>query len=138
MTPRVARLHRIVGIAGVLAFLVSGLYMHYGLGHLRALDDATRLLYRSRHIYLLLTSLVNLAFGLAASGAGRPRASGRIGSWLMISAPPLAIAAFLTEPHLEDLAKPITQIGMIAVFAGTLLHLVDHLRAVRRADPPAP
>jgi hypothetical protein len=42
---------------GVIAFLVTDLSHE----HLRGMDDARRLLFRSTHLYLLFTSLLSLA-----------------------------------------------------------------------------
>ena len=50
------RFHLGAGLLGVLAFLATGQYHE----HLRGMDDAQRLLFRSAHIYLLLASLLNL------------------------------------------------------------------------------
>src|SRR5262249_56697175 len=58
------RLHLVVGLVGLLAFLASGQYMDLGYDHLRRLDDTRRMLFRSTHIYLLFAALLNLALGL--------------------------------------------------------------------------
>jgi hypothetical protein len=38
--------------------------MDLSYDHLRGLDDTTRMLFRSTHIYLLFAALLNLALGL--------------------------------------------------------------------------
>jgi hypothetical protein len=55
------RFHLIFGLAVVIVFLLTGQYMEYV--HNRQLPDGTRVLYRSRHIYLLLAGLINLVIG---------------------------------------------------------------------------
>ena len=56
------RLHLIIGLTVVVIFLLTGQYMEYV--HNRLLLDGTRMLYRSRHIYLLLAGLLNLILGI--------------------------------------------------------------------------
>ena len=58
------RLHLSVGIAGVIAFLVTGQLMRHHTPPLTALSDSVRLMYRSRHIYILGSALVNLVLSL--------------------------------------------------------------------------
>src|SRR6185369_10697482 len=92
--------------------------------HLRGMDDARRLLFRSTHIYLLFTALVNLALGLHL----RPACGWRWwlrapGSLLVLSSPFLAAAGFFTEPWLTDLDRPYTRPAVYGCFAGMLLHL---------------
>lgn len=57
-------LHLVVGLVGVVGFIATGQYMDLAHDHLRGMDDARRLLFRSTHIYLLFGALVNLALGL--------------------------------------------------------------------------
>jgi hypothetical protein len=90
------RLHLVMGLLAVLAFLASGQYMDLGHDHLRGLDDGTRLLFRSTHIYLLFTALLNLALGLylVESAPGWRRWIQRLGSAAVFIAPPLVGAGF--------------------------------------------
>jgi hypothetical protein len=52
------RIHLVFGLSVMVVFLLTGQYMEYV--HNRLLPDGTRVLYRSRHIYLLLAGLINL------------------------------------------------------------------------------
>jgi len=52
----------IFGLLLVFVFLLTGQYMEYV--HNRTLTDGVRVLYRSRHIYLLLNALINITLGL--------------------------------------------------------------------------
>ena len=54
--------HLIFGLLLVFVFLLTGQYMEYV--HNRTLTDGVRVLYRSRHIYLLLNALINITLGL--------------------------------------------------------------------------
>ena len=125
------RFHLIVGLGGVAAFLASGLYMHFLHDHLRGMSDARRLLYRSTHIYLLLASLANIAYGLYARPAPVwRRYCQTIGSCLILAGPPLLAGAFLTEPWLTDLDRPYTRPAIWSCLAGTVLHLLSQVPAL--------
>lgn len=123
-------LHLIVGWAGVVAFLLSGQYMDRRLDHLRGMDDATRLLFRSTHIYLLFTSLLNVAvgFGLPPELIRWRRWVRLLGSALVLAGPVLTGAAFLTEPWLSGLDRPYTRPAVYGCFAGVILHGLARLR----------
>ena len=119
-------LHLIVGWVGVVAFLVSGQYMDLRLDHLRGMDDATRLLFRSTHIYLLFTSLLNVAvgFGLSREPTRWWRWVRCLGSTLILAGPFLTGAAFLTEPWLSGLERPYSRLAVYGSLTGMLLHLL--------------
>ena len=81
------RLHLLVGLATVVLFGLTGLYLRFRYDDLRGMTDATRLLFRSTQTYLLLSGLLNVAMGLYLAGeSGRGREKGerarrRIASW---------------------------------------------------------
>jgi len=119
------QVHRFVGLAAVIVFVGTGAYMHFRYDHLRGMTDATRLLFRSTHIYLFFTGLLNLALGLYFSPARDPwaRRLQLLGSVLILAAPLLELAAFLREPFLGGLQRPFTKPAVYAALAGMLLHL---------------
>lgn len=134
------RLHLLVGLAAVVLFGLTGLYMHFRYDHLRGMADATRLLFRSTHVYLLFSGLLNLALGLymtGESGSGRERAGDTaaggdllrtIGSVLILIGPLLFLAGFLREPFLGGLARPFSTPALYATLAGMALHWLASLR----------
>ena len=65
------RYHLWVGGLIVVVFLITGQFMRHHGPPMGALSDSTRLMFRSRHIYLLASGLVNLMWG---SICDRPRA----------------------------------------------------------------
>ena len=68
------RLHLAIGIAGLIAFIFTGQYMDRALDHLAGMRDLPRMLYRSAHIYLLFSALLNLVLGFyLVETAGRSR-----------------------------------------------------------------
>jgi hypothetical protein len=121
------RLHLIVGLVALGAFLATGFYMEFGYNHLRDFDDSTRLLIRSSHIYLLFTALLNLVLGLY----GTPAPSGwrawlrRAGSALLLIAPLLCGLAWLREPWLTGLYRPYALPAVVGSFAGVICHLAS-------------
>jgi len=118
-------LHLVVGIAGIVGFLATGLYMHLVHDQLRGMDDARRLLFRSTHIYLLFGSLINLALGLYMGPAsGWRRLVRTAGSILVLATPFLAAAGFIHEPWLSGLARPYSAPAIVGALAGMFLHLI--------------
>jgi hypothetical protein len=121
----VRRLHLAVGLVGVIGFLLTGQYMDRVHDHLRGMDDARRLLFRSTHLYLLFGSLLNLALGLHLSPAAGWRLWVRsAGSLLVLSTPVFAAIGFFTEPWLSDLDRPYTRPTAYGALAGLVLHLI--------------
>ena len=88
-------LHWVVGLVGVIGFLGTGQYMDRCYDHLRGMDDAQRLLFRSTHLYLLFGSLINLALGLYLRPVrGWRRWVRAVGSVLVLASPLLAAVRF--------------------------------------------
>jgi len=133
-----ARAHWIVGALGVLAFLASGLDMHLRHDHLAGFDRATRLSFRSIHIYLLFASLLNVAVAPRVAPAARRWAAGAaaVGSLLLLAGPPLLAAAFWREPLEPGLDRNLTRLGVMASAAGLALLTAAQLGR-RRSAPEA-
>jgi hypothetical protein len=128
------RLHLCLGAIGVVAFLVTGQYMDLRYAHLRGMADAPRLLFRSAHIYLLFSSLLNLLLGIyGRNGASALRRRLQaVGSAFIIIGPFLFTLAFLKEPWFHGFERPFSRWAIYASFAGVLLHLAGH---AGRRDP---
>jgi hypothetical protein len=122
------RLHLIVGHIVVLAFIASGQIMAHHEPHMAALSPEVRLLFRSRHIYLLAGALVNLMAGLYLQlrPAGWRRVLQLTGSVFLLLAPVLLLIAFLTEPQygLRGTLR-FGRGGILAMALGTLAHLLS-------------
>ena len=88
------------------------------------------MLYRTRHIFILMSGLLHLGIGTYFSS--RPTAIRRAlqitGSILITAATVLFTIAFFYEPHLEDLRTPLSLAGTITIAVGTLLHLFSGVR----------
>jgi uncharacterized protein YjeT (DUF2065 family) len=130
------RVHLIAGLVVVLLFLGTGQLMAHHEPHMAALSPEVRLLFRSRHIYLLAGALVNVLPGLYLQlhPAGWRRAVQLTGSALLILAPVLLLIAFLTEPqHGLQGKMRFGRGGIVAMAVGTLAHLLSS--AGRRTAP---
>jgi hypothetical protein len=129
------RFHLFIGAIGVIAFLATGVSMRWHEPPMVTLNDATRLLMRSRHVYLLLASLLNLSLGLyatAAVGVVR-RCLQTSGSLLVLAGPPALLGAFVREPLGQHLGGSLTTWSVIGLFAGTLCHALARLQPLRAA-----
>jgi hypothetical protein len=129
------RLHVIVGLVVVVAFLLTGQYMEFHDPKVRELDDGMRMMFRSRHIYILLAGLINPGVGAYFTiRVGRwSRGLQVAGSFLIIIAPFLLLTAFFREPNVAGLQGTFTLPGIFAVFLGTFFHLISGARKDR--DP---
>jgi len=130
------RLHLVLGILGILAFLATGQYMDRWHDHLRGYDDTTRMLFRSTHIYILLAAVTNAMTGLylRPADASWRRVLQAIGSLALLAGPPLLLAGFCTEPYLSGLARPWSRPAIYLALGGVVLHLIATIPTNRRVD----
>ena len=103
------------------------------LAHLEFTPDFTRMLYRSRHIYILLAGLLNLALGAYVSLAVERWRWGLqlLGSILITVATVMFVLGFIYEPRWQSFHTPYSGFAMYMVFAGTLLHVISSLKRKR-------
>lgn len=57
------RFHLIFGLVVLVVFLLTGQYMDRFHEHLRYTPDGPRMLYRTRHIFILLSGLLHVGIG---------------------------------------------------------------------------
>src|SRR5215510_14999741 len=119
------RFHLIFGLTVLVVFLLTGQYMDRVHHHLMYLSDGPRMLYRTRHIFILMSGLVHVGIGsyFRYQLSTTRRALQLAGSVLITVAPILFTIAFFYEPHLEQLHTPLSLAGTITIAIGTLLHL---------------
>lgn len=105
--------------------------------HMVGVPDGIRLLYRTRHIFILLSGLTNL--GIAAYFNYRdqfwPRAFQLIGSGLTLSSSFLFIVAFFYEPELGGLRTPLSHWSTYCIAAGVILHVLSGLGPKQEEGP---
>lgn len=123
--PTLRRLHLLVGISGVIGFLLTGQYMDLAHDHLRGMTDARRLLFRSGHIYILLTSLINLGLGVyLVSKTGWRKWVQLFGSFVVVTSPFVAAVGFFHEPWMEDIFRPYSRFALYGMLGGMVFHLI--------------
>jgi hypothetical protein len=119
------RIHLIFGLVALVAFAATGMVMRTHAPRLRVLGDDVRLIYRSRHIYLMASGMANVLLGvyLVPSQSAWRRGLQRAGSILFLAAPLLLLAAFFAETG-HGLQGPLwrSTLGLFALLGGTLLH----------------
>lgn len=124
------RFHLVFGLVVIIVFLLTGQYMDRYHNHLAFMADGPRMLYRSRHIFILMSGLLHLGIGtyFSSRATAMRRALQITGSILITLATVLFTIAFFYEPRLEDLQNPLSLSGTIIMAVGTLLHLFSGVR----------
>lgn len=127
--------HLAVGAIAIVAFLVTGQIMSGYDPPVAAMEWGERLLFRSRHIYLLCGGLVSLALGvhyrLPEPRARRAAAAG--GSLLVLAGTILLFLAFFSEPMARREPGPVSALGLFALAGGVVLHAAASLLSRKRA-----
>ncbi len=130
-TQRILRMaHLVVGAIAVVAFLITGMLMGGHDPPVAAMDWGERLLFRSRHIYLLAAGLANLALGVHYALPERAvrRGAAIAGSLLALVSAVLLFFAFFAEPMAGRPPGPASSLGLFALFGGVLLYALVSLR----------
>ncbi len=124
------RFHLIFGLVVLVVFLLTGQYMDRFHEHLQHTPDGPRMLYRTRHIFILMSGLLHLGIGSYFSYRVQTwqRALQYLGSALITIAPVLITIAFFYEPHLQGLYAPLSKRGIIMLAVGALLHVVSGVK----------
>jgi hypothetical protein len=125
------KVHLIFGVAVVVAFLLTGQYMDKHFHHLVGMPDAPRLLYRTRHIFILLSGLLNLGIGAYFTYRVEPwqRTIQLLGSLFIFAASFLFVIGFFYEPNLSNLRTPMSHYGTYAIAAGAVLHVISGVKS---------
>jgi hypothetical protein len=135
------RLHLGLGVVTLVAFVLTGQYMDRFLNHLHGMSDGPRMLYRTAHIYLLFSGLLNVLAGIyfVPARAGWRRVLQGIGVLMLLSAPLFFAVGFFREGPRSlaegTLARPFARQGIYACAAGVLLQWVG--RRAQRTPPAA-
>jgi len=132
------RLHQAVGVMGLIVFVLTGQYLRRRYPNIDEVADSMRMMLRSRHLYIMLASALNLGLGLyfTSRPAGWRRAVQMLGSGLILIAPALLISAFFTEPQQGILQTAWSHFGLYAIFGGVVLHLISSAGQRRAAAAP--
>jgi len=124
------RFHQVFGWSLFIFFLLTGEYMARYHNRLHGLPDGVRMLYRSRHIYILFAALMSIVLGLYFSW-GPPGWRSKLqaaGSIVMVAATGLLILAFFRDPDVGP-DQTIAYFGIIPLALGVLLHVIGGSKA---------
>lgn len=128
------RIHLAVGVLGLIVFALQGQYMDLVHDHLANMDDAPRMLYRSGHIYFLLTSLINVVLGTYLPDNQRPVKP--VIQWfvsgVVLLAPAFILAGFIFEPGMHGLIRPYTRPALYALFGVGVVLSLSAILSIRR------
>ena len=129
--------HLVVGAITVGAFLVTGLVMYGHQPPLSEMDWGARLMFRSRHIYILAAGLVNLALGVhyVLPPGGVRRAAATAGSLLALASAAMLFFAFFAEPMAGREPGRLSMFGLFALFGGVVLYVPASLVRARGGVP---
>lgn len=116
--------HRLIGFLFVAVFLGTGVYMRVWFPEAYENDPGMRMMFRSAHVYILLSALLNLLVGahLQQCVIRRRRILQNLGSCFLFAVPALFTAAFFLEPAPKKLGRPIVLCGLVLAVTGSVLH----------------
>jgi len=119
-------LHLIFGILLFVVFAITGRFMRSDFPDKLEMDQALRVLMRSRHIYILFSSLIHLTLGVYMQM--RPGVLQRViqltGSALLIASSLLLVWAFAVETYGTRAFTDLSRYGIYTALAGVVLHLL--------------
>ncbi len=121
---RLRSIHLSIGVLAVVAFLLTGQYMHWVHHHLQGMPDGPRLFYRSSHIYLLWSSLLNVLLGCYLTRPQRRllRHAQTAASLAILAGPFLLCTSFFVEVYNPGLVRPMGRLAIYLAFGGVLAH----------------
>ena len=129
-----ARLHFFWGLLFTTVFLATGMYMRARFPVAFTDDPTMRMLFRSAHVYILLSALPHYLLGVyLVLRGGRRRKLQWASSALLLASPVIFTCAFFFEPAPRRLDRPISLAGLVCALAGTLGHA-----AAARPEPSEP
>ena len=120
-------LHLTAGLLGILVFLLSGQVMRLHKPPVRSLEDGQRMMFLSRHIYILGSALVNLTLGLYLKLENRVwrRNLQFAGSLLILLSLVLLTLAFVDEPGAGVAGRSLqSAFGWFTLFFGAVTHFL--------------
>lgn len=121
---RLRALHLVVGVAGFIAFLLTGQYMRWVHAGLDGMADGPRLFFRSAHIFLLWSSLLNIVLGcyLTPVASVVARRVQRASSLLILIGPLLLGVSFFFESYTPALTRPVSNLAHFLTLGGIAGH----------------
>lgn len=127
--PKLRQAHLWMGVIALVVFLLTGQYMDRWHAHLYGMEVLPRMMFRSSHIYLMWSGLLNLLLGLYFQPCRNRWAAllQGLGSIAILAGPLLLTGAFFSEPWLSGFMRPYARPAIYIAFGGTLAHGVAAL-----------
>jgi hypothetical protein len=127
--------HLVVGAIAVVAFLITGMLMSGHDPPVAAMEWGERLLFSSRHMYLMCGGLVNLALGVHYGLPERAvrRGAAVLGSVLVHISTILLFFAFFAEPMAGRWPGRLSNLGLFALFWGVVIYGIVSLQRTGRS-----
>lgn len=121
--------HLIFGLLLFIAFAVTGKFMRVDFPDKEAIPQDLRLLMRSRHIYILFSSLIHLVLGayLRMNNDLRIKLLQGFGSLLLFVSSTLLLWSWWAETYQYQHFSEISRQGIYTSLAGVGLHLIAGL-----------
>lgn len=125
-----ARAHLLFGIIVFVVFLITGRFMRLDFPDKEIISQEFRLLMRSRHIYILLSSFVHIILGLYLQTDEKAwrKYLQIFGSALLTLGTVLLVWAFFYETYTLNHFSEMSRFGLYATLAGTAFHLFSRFR----------
>ena len=118
--------HLILGIVLFIIFLVTGKFMRWDFPDKEIIPQDFRILMRSRHIYILLSSLIHIILGvyLQIHAEVWRKALQFFASFLLILGSVLFVWAFIYETYTVRHFSELSRFALYVSLAGTAFHLI--------------
>ncbi|HEY8563304.1 MAG TPA: hypothetical protein VIL74_23200 [Pyrinomonadaceae bacterium] len=122
--------HLIFGIILFVIFLTTGKFMRWDFPDKEAIPPEFRMLMRSRHIYILLSSLIHIVLGVYLQLCAEVwRRSFQIfGSLLLTAGGVLFVWAFIYETYSARHFSEISRFALYVSLWGAAMHLIGGFR----------
>lgn len=123
--------HLFIGLFFLLVFLGTGVYMSTNFPELYGNSEEIRMMYRSTHIYILMSSLVNIAIANYCISPSVNKLGiwfSKFASFLIMITPLIFFTAFVTEPPSYLVDRPFSFYGVLFLLIGVLLHTLINWR----------
>jgi hypothetical protein len=118
-------LHLILGIILFVVFTITGKFMRWDFPDKDIIPQDFRILMRSRHIYILLSSLIHILLGvyLKMHAETWRKIVQIFASVLLIAGSVLFVWAFVYETYATQHFSDLSRYALYITLAGTVLHL---------------
>src|SRR5215203_1975589 len=119
-------LHLVFGIILFVIFLVTGKFMRWDFPDKEIIPPDFRILMRSRHIYILLSSLIHIILGvyLQIHVEAWRRILQIFASVLLIAGSVLFVWAFIYETYTTQHFSDLSRFALYVTLWGTIVHLL--------------